>query len=98
MTTCTNSLDRSSFLSWWRVGWVFYAFVMLALGILPIIGTYSVFSHTYDEPTHIAAGMELLDRGAFTYKQQHPPLARLAVAIGPYLLGARSPGASYMSD
>src|SRR5216683_7341492 len=91
MTTRTVSLIRSSSLhSWWRVGWVFYIFVILALGTLPIIGTYLVFSHTFDEPAHIAAGMELLDRGTFTYEQQHPPLARLAVAVGPYLLGARS--------
>ena len=99
MTTCTNSLDRSSsFLSWWRVGFAFYACVILALGTLPIIGTYPVFSHTTDEPAHIAAGMELLDRGSFTYERQHPPLARLAVAVGPYLLGARSHGASYIID
>src|ERR1700758_5146510 len=99
MTTCPVSLIRlSTFLSWWRVGWVFYVIIILVLGILPIIGTYPVFSHTTDEPAHIAAGMELLDRGAFTYEQQHPPLARLAVALGPYLLGARSHGASYITD
>src|SRR6266851_6791564 len=99
MTTRTVSLIRSSSLhSWWRVGWVFYIFVILALGTLPIIGTYLVFSHTFDEPAHIAAGMELLDRGTFTYEQQHPPLARLAVAVGPYVLGARSHGASYLGD
>ena len=68
------ALDRSSsLLSWWRIGAVFYVVVILALGTLPIAGTYSVFSHTTDEPAHIAAGMELLDRGAFTYEQQHPP-------------------------
>jgi hypothetical protein len=95
----TNYRNRSSsFLSWRSVGFGFYACVILALGILPIIGTYSRFSHTLDEPAHIAAGMELLDRGAFTYEQQHPPLARLAVAVGPYLLGARSHGASYIVD
>ena len=99
MTTRSVFLDRSSScLSWWRVGWVFYIFVILALGTLTIIGTYKVFSHTADEPAHIAAGMELLDRGTFTYEQQHPPLARLAVAVGPYLLGARSHGASYLGD
>src|SRR5437899_12908192 len=99
MTTRTVSLNRSlSLLSWWRVCWVFHVFVILALGTLPIIGTYPIFSHTYDEPSHIAAGMELLDRGAFTYEQQHPPLARLAVALGPYLLAARSHGASYIID
>jgi hypothetical protein len=99
MTTGTVSLNRlSSCFSRWRVGWVFYVLLILALGTLPIIGTYSVVSHTTDEPAHIAAGMELLDRGIFTYEQQHPPLARLAVAIGPYLLGARSHGASYLID
>ena len=30
--------------------------------MVPIIGTYPEFSHTADEPAHIAAGMELLDR------------------------------------
>src|SRR6266700_2460358 len=99
MTTGTVSLNRSSsYFSWWRVGGVFYVVVILALGTLPIIGTYAVFSHTYDEPAHIAAGMELLDRGTYTYEQQHPPLARLAVAIGPYLLGAHSHGANYIVD
>src|SRR5437016_3014252 len=99
MTTCPVSLIRlSTYLSWWRVGWVFYVIIIFVLGTLPIIGTYPVFSHTTDEPAHIAAGMELLDRGAFTYEEQHPPLARLAVAVGPYLLGARSHGASYITD
>src|SRR3984893_10872068 len=99
MTTCPVSLIRlSTFLSWWRVGWVFSVIIIFVLGTLPIIGTYTVFSHTTDEPAHIAAGMELLDRGAFTYEQQHPPLARLAAAIGPYLFGARSQGAGYIID
>ena len=99
MTSRTVALNRSSLsLWWWRVGWVAYVLVILSLGTLPIIGTYPVFSHTADEPAHIAAGMELLDRGSFTYEQQHPPLARLAVAIGPYLLGARSHGATDIID
>src|SRR5260370_40069922 len=99
MTTRAVSLHRLlSWFPWWRVGWVFYVFVILALGTLPIIGTYSVVSHTIDEPAHIAAGMELLDRGAFTCEQQHPPLARLAVAVGPYLLGARSQGKPEIFD
>ena len=32
------------------------------------------------------------DRGIYTYDIQHPPLGRLAMAIGPYLDGARSYG------
>jgi len=68
------------------------------MATLPIIGTYPLLSHTSDEPAHIAAGMELLDRGTFTYEQQHPPSARLAVALGPYLLGVRSYGADNIGD
>jgi len=54
--------------------------------------TYSVFSHTWDEPEHLAAGLKLLDSGEYPYDVQHPPLARLAMAIGPYLAGARPYG------
>jgi 4-amino-4-deoxy-L-arabinose transferase-like glycosyltransferase len=41
--------------------------------------------------------MEWLDRGQYTYQWEHPPLARVAVALGPYLAGLRShslPGAT----
>src|SRR4030095_14273017 len=30
-----------------------------------------------------------LDKGVYEWEAQHPPLARVAVAIGPYLLGIR---------
>ena len=56
------------------------------------ISTYPTFGHTWDEPEHIAAGMQLLDRSVYTYDVQHPPLARVAMAVGPYLAGARSYG------
>lgn len=52
--------------------------------------TWRVFSPTADEPSHLAAGIEILDRGEATYDRLHPPLARVAVALGPYLAGARS--------
>ena len=65
---------------------------IIALGAISVTSTYRIFTHTVDEPAHLAAGIELLDRGTYTYEQQHPPLARLAVAIGPYLSGARSHG------
>jgi 4-amino-4-deoxy-L-arabinose transferase-like glycosyltransferase len=35
--------------------------------------------------------MEWLDRGSYTLEPQHPPLARVAAAIGPFLHGLRSP-------
>jgi 4-amino-4-deoxy-L-arabinose transferase-like glycosyltransferase len=63
-----------------------------------IIATYSVLSHTWDEPAHIACGLELLSTGRYAYEVQHPPLARLAVAVAPYLHGIRSRGRVGMWD
>jgi Dolichyl-phosphate-mannose-protein mannosyltransferase len=70
-----------------RAGAVALALVLLAT--IRIAATYTVFTHTYDEPSHIACGMEWLDHGRYQYEAQHPPLARVAAALGPYLLGAR---------
>ena len=67
-----------------------YLSLVVAFTIFFITDTYPVFNHTTDEPAHIAAGLELLDHGTYSYEWQHPPLARLAVALGPYLKGARS--------
>ena len=41
-----------------------------------------------DEPTHIACGLEWWTDHRYTYELQHPPLSRIAVAFGPWLLGA----------
>lgn len=66
------------------------ALFLVLLATIRIVATYSVYSHTSDEPAHIACGMEWLDRGTYTWEPQHPPLARVAAALGPYLLGVRS--------
>jgi hypothetical protein len=65
------------------------AFALALLACLLAASTYHVFGHTWDEPEHIAAGLVLLDRGDYVYDDQHPPLARLAAALGPYLAGSR---------
>jgi hypothetical protein len=66
--------------------------ILLAIGSLRIAATYTVFNHTVDEPTHVACGMEWLDKGTYHYETQHPPLARVASAVGPYLAGRRTTG------
>ena len=68
------------------------AIALIVFGSLRIVSTYAVFSHTSDEPAHIACGMEWLDKGVYRWEPQHPPLARVAAALGPYLLGLRSQG------
>jgi 4-amino-4-deoxy-L-arabinose transferase-like glycosyltransferase len=54
--------------------------------------TWRVYSHTWDEPEHLAAGVELLDRGRYEYDTEHPPIGRALIALGPWLAGAHSYG------
>src|SRR5271157_4879859 len=63
------------------------AVLFLGIACIRIVTTYHVFSQTYDEPAHIADGMEWLDRGRYTYEPINPPLPRIAAAIGPFLTG-----------
>ena len=63
--------------------------LLAGIGVVRIISTYHVFSQTTDEPAHVATGMEWLQWGTYTFEPLHPPLARVAVAIGPYLSGLR---------
>ncbi len=69
------------------------ALLILAV-LIVVVTTYSRFSHTWDEPSHMATGLERLDLGTYYYEHQHPPLARMALAAGPYLDGHRSGRAS----
>ena len=70
----------------------------IALGLLILVAcllaasTWRVYSNTWDEPEHLAAGIELLDKGRYEYDTEHPPMVRILMALGPYLAGARSFG------
>jgi hypothetical protein len=75
-----------------RLGPLVVLFVCLAVAVARIAATYPVFNQTWDEPAHIAAGMQWIDLGRYTYEPLHPPLARVFTAIGPRLAGIRSAG------
>lgn len=81
--TLLNLLERRSAL---------IAILLVLIASARIVSTYTVFNHTTDETAHIASGMQWLDRGVYLFEPQHPPLARVAAAVGPYLLGIRSQG------
>lgn len=70
---------------WWLV--VVLLILITAARLFP---TYTIFDQTIDEPFHVACGMQWLDQGEYTIELQHPPLARVLTALGPYLRGARS--------
>jgi 4-amino-4-deoxy-L-arabinose transferase-like glycosyltransferase len=77
----------------WSAGHSIAALTALCLIACALcISTYRLFGNFWDEPEHIAAGLVLIDRGQYLYDNQHPPLARLAAALGPYLLGTRFHG------
>jgi hypothetical protein len=63
---------------------------LTAIGVARIASTYRAISQTSDETPNIACGMQYLDLGRYDYGAFHPPLARLAIALGPYLYGARA--------
>jgi hypothetical protein len=75
--------------------WVFL--LLTAVASARIVATYQVFNHTIDEPAHVACGMEWLSKGVYRYETQHPPLARVAAALGPYLEHIRTFGVTHES-
>jgi hypothetical protein len=64
--------------------------LLTVVAALRVVATYDVFSNTFDEPIHLAAGLEWLEHGTYTTDVMHPPLARSAIALGPYLVGVRT--------
>lgn len=70
--------------------------ILLVIATARIVSTWFVYNHTSDEPAHIGCGMEWLDKGVYKLEPQHPPLARVAAALGPYLDGKRSQGRDWM--
>ena len=65
--------------------------IAVACGTGAIVATYSRLSHTWDEGIHLAAGLEPLQDGRYTYQTENPPFARTVNALIPYLRGARLP-------
>ena len=78
----------------WRV----IAVTLVVASSIAVWSTARVFSGTVDEPAHLAAGMQWLTTGQYTYDLQHPPLGRVAAALGPYLHGARTVGEAGIYD
>src|SRR5205809_7373614 len=51
--------------------------------------TFHVFAQTADEPTHVGAGLELIQNGTYWLHRDNPPLPRIVMAIAPWLGGMR---------
>jgi Dolichyl-phosphate-mannose-protein mannosyltransferase len=75
------------------------AVALVLIGTARIVSTYTVFSHTFDEPGHIACGIDWLEKltdkhgtlagpCADPSDQQDPPLPRVMAALLPKMFGA----------
>lgn len=76
-----------------RARWVavLWALFFSAIALVRIGGTYRLNSACFDEPAHIAASVELLDKATYTIDTVHPPLSRWTIGIPLYLSGLRYP-------
>jgi len=79
-------------------GWSICLSLLLAVAMLRIVSTYHIFNATIDEASHIAGGIEWWDTGRYTLETKHTPLARVSVALGPYLAGVRWMGFKKWQD
>ena len=65
---------------------------LLALvAIVRTVQSYAITAQGFDEPCHIAAALEWLDRHTYTLDPVHPPLARLAIGLPLLAAGERFP-------
>jgi hypothetical protein len=80
------------------LGWTVCLSLLLGIALLRIAATYHVFNATIDEASHIAGGVEWWDTGKYTLETKHTPLARVSVALGPYLAGVRWMGFKKWQD
>ena len=52
----------------------------------------SALSVTFDEPHHLATGLDWWQFGTYRWWTENPPLPKMLTALGPYLAGVRLPG------
>jgi len=65
--------------------------LVIGIGMARIVSTYHEFTQTVDENSDIASGMQLLQDRVYFMDVKHPPVGRIAVALGPYVEGLRLP-------
>src|SRR3569623_2670995 len=65
------------------------AFVVAAVAWT--VGSAASLSHTFDEPHHLATGLEWWQFGTYRWWTETPPLPKVVTALAPYLAGMRLP-------
>jgi len=65
--------------------------IVVLIGAVRIVLSYAQTGQAFDEPCHVAAGMEFLAKGTYLLDPVHPTLARIAIALPLRLAGERYP-------
>jgi len=68
------------------------ALAVVLVGVLRVRSTYAVFSSTFDEPEHIACGVEWFSRGTYNYHPKLTPAGPIAAALPLWLDGVHTLG------
>ena len=71
----------------WQIRIALWLFTVLAL--IRIVAGDFANSQAYDEPAHVAPGVEWMERGTYLIDALHPPLARIAIGLPLYVVGVR---------
>jgi 4-amino-4-deoxy-L-arabinose transferase-like glycosyltransferase len=79
-----------------QLGCVAVAALLALIAVVRVVASYSHTAQAFDEPTHVGAAMEFLDKGTYTFDPVHPPLARIAIGLPLYIAGERYPDASVL--
>jgi hypothetical protein len=64
----------------------------VAAAVAWTVASASALSVTFDEPHHLATGIEWWQFGTYRWWTENPPLPKVLTAVGPYLAGVRLPG------
>lgn len=63
----------------------------VAAAVIWTVGSAASLSHTFDEPHHLATGIEWWQFGTYRWWTENPPLPKVVNALAPYLAGMRLP-------
>jgi|SRR5271169_2146424 len=77
-----------------RWGSVAVVALLALVAVFRVLSSYAHTAQAFDEPYHIGAAIELLDKGTYTLDPLHPPLQRIAIGIPLYVAGERYPNVS----
>ncbi|MEA2235752.1 MAG: hypothetical protein QOC81_476 [Thermoanaerobaculia bacterium] len=65
------------------------AALLITIAVLRIASTWTTFSDTVDEATHIGAGLQLLQYHRYDVQPENPPIPRIVMAAAPLAGGMR---------